>query len=116
MENINWKEIAKWSNDRPESFTVIWDVRPQRTIKTVWKLFTNGIRRPSRAYVTGFVKRKVNGRVETTAAIVKPYFGYFIEPKEGIQFVVDKKSSLRYEDLFEHIRSKGIEVKVVVIP
>lgn len=114
MEKVNWQEAAKWSNDRPDGFTVVWDLYAQKTLKYHWRKFARHIRKPSTSYVSGFVKRKVNGRIEIIAAVENPEISYFIEPTQGFQFILDEASYNKYNDkgLFEYLEYKGHEVKV----
>lgn len=112
MEIVNWKDLARWSNEHPDSFVIVWDVRRERTLLYHWRKFIRGIRKPSNAYRTGYVTRKVNGGLESVAAIVSPEFAYFIEPEDGFRFVLDDKSIDKFEPLMEHLRSKGLDVEV----
>lgn len=117
METINWQEAAKWSNDRPNSFTILWDVRYERSLKYHWRKLHRGLRRPTVPFVTGYSKRKRNGREEVNCGIINPRFGYFLAELgwESIHFILNKESAEEHADLFEHIKAQGVEVKVSLV-
>lgn len=117
MEKVNWKEAAKWSNDHPKSFTILWDVRYERSIKYHWRKLAAGLRKPTTTFVTGYSKRKINGREEVNCGIINPNFGYFLAELgyKHIQCIVDEKSAEKFKGLFEHIEAQGVELKVSVV-
>lgn len=113
-KTINWKEAAQWSNDRPESMTILWDVRYERSMKYHWRKLAKFLRKPTTVFVTGYSKRKIQGEDVVNCAIIQPDFAYFkaeLGTKE-IQFIMDKKSIDRYAGLFPHLEAQGVEVVV----
>ena len=117
METINWQEAAKWSNDRPASFTILWDVRYERSLKYHWRKLARGLRKPTTTFVTGYSKRKINGREEVNCGIINPNFGYFLAELgcPSMHLIVNQESAEKFKDLFTHVEEQGVEVKVSIV-
>lgn len=117
MTNITDKtiDIAQWMYDNPEGFLVIWDVRYERTMKyTYRKIASKCSKAPLKATRTGQIRRIVDGVPHVSGAIVSPNIMYFMEPSSFLVYT-DKKSAVKFQELFDYVRGKGIEVEVIEI-
>lgn len=104
-------EVVKWMHDNPEGFVVIWDVRYARTMKTTYRKIQRKCTLPLRATKTGHVKRIKANVPYVVGAIITPDIMYYLEPEKFLVYI-DKKTSAKFEGLYEHVRSKGIPVEV----